>query len=102
MPRLQQRHQLIDRLMAELPDPSAAAHTIAIGQLRELEVGLFQEERGARCRTASPDGRGFQDRRGDTRGREGVRDQGAGHSTTRSGDSAGPEITWPAGVKRDP
>ena len=83
---LQQRHQLIDRLMAQLPDAPAAADAIAIGQLREFEVRLLQEKRGARCRAASPDGRSFQNRRGDARRREGVCDQCAGDSTTHDGD----------------
>ena len=84
---LQQRDQLIDRLMAQLPDPPAAAGTIAIRQFREFEVRFLQQERRARCRAASPDDRGFQNRRGDARGRKGVRDQGAGHSATHDSDS---------------
>lgn len=83
---LQQRNQLIDRLMAQLPDPPAAADAIPIGQLRELEVRFLQEKRGACCRAASPDCRSFQNRRGDTCRREGVCDQCAGDSTTHDSD----------------
>ena len=52
---LQQRDQLIDRLMAQLPNPPAAAGTIAIRQLREFEVRFLQQQRRARCCAAAPD-----------------------------------------------
>ena len=45
---LQQRDQLIDRLMAQLPDPPAGAGTIPLRQLREFEVRFLQQERRAR------------------------------------------------------
>ena len=83
---LQQRDQLIDRLMAQLPNPPAAAGTIAIRQFREFEVRFLQQKRRARCGAAPPDNRGFQDCRGDARGRKGVRDQGSGHPATHNSD----------------
>ena len=85
---LQQRDQLIDRLMAQLPDPPAGAGTIALRQLREFEVRFLQQKRRARRGAAPPDDRGFQNRRGDARGRKGVRDQGSGHTATHHSDGS--------------
>ena len=83
---LQQGDQLIDRLMAQLPNPAAAAGTIALRQFRKFEVRLLQQERRAGCGAAAPNNRSFQECCGDARGRKGVRDQGSRHAAPHNSD----------------
>ena len=74
--------------MAQLPHPPAGAGTIPLRQLREFAVRLLQQKRRARRCAAAADDRGFQNRRGDARGRKGVRDQGSSHSATDHSDGS--------------
>ena len=83
---LQQRDQLIDRLMAQLPNPAAVAETVAIRQVRQFEIRLLEQQRRARRRAAPPDTAGFQDCCGDARGREGMRDQRSRQAATHNRD----------------
>ena len=74
-------------MMAQLPNAAAGARTIPLRQLREFEVRFLQQKSRARRCTAASDDRAFQNRRGDARGRKGVRHQGSGHAATHYSDS---------------
>jgi hypothetical protein len=84
---LQQRNQVTNGFMTDLPDAAACARTIAVRELDELQIRLLQEQRGAGRGAASPCHSRFKHGRRDAGGCESMGDQGTGHSGAHDGDA---------------